>query len=375
MKIIEIKGIGIPNKGAELMLHCVLQHFSGNEGVMFVAEPNTGYSGRAGYQLWQKASFDIKGRTIDISPALALIPRVIRRKFGIILDSEVDVIVDASGFAYGDQWGARKARERLGKKIRKWKSAGKKVVLLPQAFGPFAEPAIRKEMEKILLHADVVFARDQKSFEYLDSVLPGKALRSPDFTNLALVPQFPERSDLVGRACVIPNSKMTQMGKISEEDYVSELIMAATVLQDAGMRPFLLLHEGADDLHIAELVNSGMSDAMPIIKPTDALEIKYIIGGCRLVVSSRFHGLVSALSQGVPVVAMGWSHKYEELLADYGVGHYLAAPDARGSISHKVKEILEPTQMSEALSSIRPSVDKQKELVRKMWEVVDTRLG
>jgi colanic acid/amylovoran biosynthesis protein len=49
----------------------------------------------------------------------------------------------------------------------------------------------------------------------------------------------------------------------------------------------------------------------------DPLANKGLIGSAGLVVSSRYHGCASALSMGVPCLALGWSHKYGELFNDF----------------------------------------------------------
>ena len=42
---------------------------------------------------------------------------------------------------------------------------------------------------------------------------------------------------------------------------------------------------------------------------------------------SRFHALVAALSQGIPVAALGWSHKYAELLGEFGLREFVFRHD------------------------------------------------
>ena len=44
-----------------------------------------------------------------------------------------------------------------------------------------------------------------------------------------------------------------------------------------------------------------------------------MIGECDLMLGSRFHALIAALSSGVPSVAIGWAHKYPELLGVFGM--------------------------------------------------------
>lgn len=46
-------------------------------------------------------------------------------------------------------------------------------------------------------------------------------------------------------------------------------------------------------------------------------QLKQIIGSSGLVITGRFHGMVAALGQGVPVIVTSWSHKYSEVLKDF----------------------------------------------------------
>ena len=50
----------------------------------------------------------------------------------------------------------------------------------------------------------------------------------------------------------------------------------------------------------------------------NSTQVKKIIAGCEVLVASRYHSCVAALSSGVPVLVVGWHHKYDELLSLYG---------------------------------------------------------
>ena len=55
------------------------------------------------------------------------------------------------------------------------------------------------------------------------------------------------------------------------------------------------------------------------MRPEEILEY---MGKCRFVVTSRFHAMIFALMQRVPVLLVGWSHKYQEVLDYYNLGKY-----------------------------------------------------
>lgn len=56
----------------------------------------------------------------------------------------------------------------------------------------------------------------------------------------------------------------------------------------------------------------------------DAEEIRAKIGRCDLLIASRFHAMVFALQQQVPVMLIGWSHKYQEVMEQFGLSDYAA---------------------------------------------------
>lgn len=57
-------------------------------------------------------------------------------------------------------------------------------------------------------------------------------------------------------------------------------------------------------------------------KEMRAEEIRAYIGKCRFLVASRFHAMIAGLQQKVPVLLVGWSHKYQEVLDFFELGQY-----------------------------------------------------
>lgn len=146
---IELKGVQFENKGAELMLLAILQRLKPEfpQG-KFVLEPREGdYEKRAALGLYQK--FEGKpgsGRLVE--PLFGLIPERYRKRYGIVRNREVSVVLDASGFAYSDQWGLEKTRD-AARAAREWKKQDTTLVLLPQAFGPFTSHRIKREFASL----------------------------------------------------------------------------------------------------------------------------------------------------------------------------------------------------------------------------------
>ncbi len=50
--------------------------------------------------------------------------------------------------------------------------------------------------------------------------------------------------------------------------------------------------------------------------------IRELISQCRILVASRFHAMIGALEKETPVLLIGWSHKYEEVLDMFHIGEY-----------------------------------------------------
>jgi colanic acid/amylovoran biosynthesis protein len=100
--------------------------------------------------------------------------------------------------------------------------------------------------------------------------------------------------------------------------YLPFLSRCIHYLFENGAKPFILIHEGKEDRTIGEEIVRMTGKRINIIQEKNPLFIKGIIGTTKGVISSRFHGIVSALAQGVPALGTGWSHKYEMLFREYG---------------------------------------------------------
>ncbi|ELB2749054.1 polysaccharide pyruvyl transferase family protein [Vibrio diabolicus] len=375
--IFEVIGIGAPNKGAELMLTALKNKISERyPDAQFVLEPYSNYLDRAPHGVLQKFWFTVRG--VQIGFLGNFIPKKFRQKFGIVLDSEIDIIVDASGFAYGDQWGVNKLRQRVTRYLPKWKQEGKKVILLPQAFGPFTKPGFDKELEILFEHADLICARDGESLKYLkasDKKNQGKIIEAPDYTNLChgVLPPELNRKEL--DVCFIPNAKMIEMTDSSTgTNYAQSMASLITLAQQHGRKPFILLHEGKKDLELSQEINNLLETKVELLQYQDPLHIKGVIGHANLTVSSRFHGLVSSLSQGKPCIATGWSHKYQMLMDGYGCSEFLVKESSEEA-RERLSELLDQEKYDLVKEKILTNGKTEKQKAEEAWDKVFSVIG
>lgn len=120
--LIEIRKAFFLNKGAELMLYAVLDKMKEMyPDAKFAMAPHplaAPYEKRIKLQLYQKP--DIWKYGFQWGKAFNFMPKIIRDMYGIVLDKEIDIVIDAGGFAYSDQWG-EKSSLGLQNSCRSWK--------------------------------------------------------------------------------------------------------------------------------------------------------------------------------------------------------------------------------------------------------------
>ncbi|HBX9874282.1 TPA: polysaccharide pyruvyl transferase family protein, partial [Klebsiella pneumoniae] len=135
MMIIEIKGVQFVNKGAELMMHAIIQQMKVRwPKAEFVLLPHnhSPYYDRVNVGSLQK--FNFRKNTLDLNFISYLIPSKVRnylkKSYGIVLESDVDVILDASGFAYSDKWGSLLIKQ-MSKEVLRYNKHNKKYIFMP----------------------------------------------------------------------------------------------------------------------------------------------------------------------------------------------------------------------------------------------------
>jgi colanic acid/amylovoran biosynthesis protein len=349
-RFVEIRGTEFVNKGAELMMRAILDRLpSGWVPVVEVSRRNTRRQlGDVGVRAKRTGVLALPFRADDVP------------------EEAVSVVLDASGYAYSDFWGPGRARSRLGRHVDRWKARGTTVILLPQAFGPFEGADLRRVMSRALDRADLVFPRDPTSLGHVAGLgLSAPVHLAPDFTNLLGAPAPPDADRLRRTVLVVPNRRMIQAGT---RGYGDALTASMDRIRSSGYEPALLVQETGRDPGLARRLACRLSPAVPVILESSAVAIKGIIGASAAVVTSRYHSLVCALSQGVPSVATSWSHKYRHLVEEYGYERALVPTPE--SLPAAVSELLDPAVLERDRSHLLDAAEPVRDRARAMWELV-----
>jgi len=296
-----------------------------------------------------------------------------RDRLPFVTASDIDAVLDITGFAFGDQW-ADAPLMRRAKNYEMWQARGVPVYMLPQAFGPFNQTA--QPAELAVRSSRIVHARDRDSYSYLESLLSAgdasKLRLSPDFT-LGVPGTEPSRhSNLDDFSVIVPNWNIFKRGTSEQaSSYISCLNEFAGALQRGGTTVVGVCHEGRGDKQILEEVRKNFP-GMEIVDGLDGQELKWLLGRAKVVVSGRYHALVSALAQGVPSVLHGWSHKYKWLAEDFDCVDMIGDPYAgRQEVDQLVARATAEEGLRQRISVAAESVKKRND---EMWNEIRTDL-
>jgi polysaccharide pyruvyl transferase WcaK-like protein len=361
-KVVYVRGVGSHNGGAEILLRASKEHIGDRAKVS-----------RALRQRWSIGGYLSVPRFGRFeSLGVDVLPKQMAARLQIYSGRHADAVLDASGFAIGDQWSSDSIN-RDAATFARLRRRNVPIVLLPQAFGPFEKPEVRLAALALFKHVDLICARDDESFEFVAQLrgTTQNMMLAPDIT-IALDAHPHSNAGSERRIAVVPNVNLSvrSLDPNALAKYAASLHTMCELLIAAGYLPFLLVHSSHGDPQVAEAV-TRLGGNISVITPRDGLEAKSIIGACSGVIAGRYHAIVSALSQGVPAVAHSWSHKYGALLSDFGVDRGLADPfDPRASVD----ELLLIMDSDDYGRSIRESKPELVEAVSNVWTAVDQLL-
>ncbi|MBP5724433.1 MAG: polysaccharide pyruvyl transferase family protein [Bacteroidales bacterium] len=378
MKIL-LSGVETNNKGAELMLYAILQEIERkySDAEVFIPAENI----RQGVD-YVKTSLKLRicqQRFVDRIIRKLHINGILRRLHlpqitpQLIIPDDIDYFLDGSGFAFSDQW------KLSDWKVQYWKYLlnkididGCKIVFLPQAFGPAELPNTKKVLGVLSKFADVIMPREKVSFDYIEksSVVDMKKVKMfTDFTSL-VEGVFPEKlAHLKNGIAIIPNLRMIDKGAISKNDYKKLLSSIVDLGKATGHIVYLLNHEGKGDEQLAYELQKDIG-SIDVVTDLNALEVKGLISSAYLLITSRFHGVASALNSCVPCLATSWSHKYKELFADYCLDNCILPLGDLDKALEMVKECLCDEKNKKIRENLSLKVPEIKKQTRDMWECV-----
>lgn len=276
-----------------------------------------------------------------------------------ILDS--DVVVDVAGISFADGRGVpivvyNTLMTGIGVLL------GVPVVKAAQALGPFKGRLNRFLASCVLPRLSKVCARGAATRVHLDTLgltnvvdVSDLAFSLDEATQLpaAVESQLSTAGD--GFVTVMPSSVVKGIYEKDGGNYVEAVVrLVQSLRHETGLNVVIVPHsyrvghgEGRmNDGPVCRAVSEKFIDDVGVVgidADLSAGELRHIVSRGSVLVTSRFHAMISGLATATPTVVVGWSHKYKEVLSDFGLedfGFDARSLDEPSVIVHKVQQAI-----------------------------------
>ena len=276
-----------------------------------------------------------------------------------------DVVVDVAGISFADGRGIpivvyNTLMTSIGVLL------GVPTVKAAQALGPFRGRVNRLLASRVLPALAMVCARGAATRSHLDTLGLTNVVDVSDLAfsldEAATLPADVERQLSVIEGdfvTVMPSSVVKGIYEKNGSNYVDAVERLIRSLKDAtGLGVVIVPHsyrlghsEGRmNDGPVCRAVASRFVNDLRVVgidADLTAGELRHIVSRGAALVTSRFHAMISGLATATPTVVVGWSHKYKEVLSDFGLEDFGLDSDSLNDsalIVHKVKDALNRRQ-------------------------------
>ena len=315
---------------------------------------------------------------------LALVARTLRiplfwvrsRGCRSMLDSSV--VVDVAGISFADGRGfAIVVYNALMTGVPLL--LGVPTVKAAQALGPFQSIPNKWLAPLVLRRVKTVCARGARTREHLDSL---GGVNAVDVADLAFS---------LDEAAGLPSAVSTGLGSIDSNfivvmpsavvkgifestggNYVSAMASLVTEIRSKTGRSVVIaphsyraglpegrMNDGPVCREVAEAC-AGDSQVLGLDSDLTAGELRHLVALGSVLVTSRFHAMISGLATSTPTVVVGWSHKYKEVLDDFGLsslGLDSSALNNPSEIADVVARVLSTRdELSQQITAALPAV-------------------
>jgi colanic acid/amylovoran biosynthesis protein len=305
-----------------------------------------------------------------ISKILPFLKNNSAKQCGTILDLlKADLVLDVAGVSFID--GRKKFLLFNILSILPYIIHNIKIIKLPQAMGPFHNFINRIAAKIILSKCTRVYARGQRTMQHVQKLnIKKKLYLSPDITFSLKhnnVKEYKKRKKKY--IAFVPSSLVMSI----YPNYIEHLAKSIDQLQNKNFEIKLIVHSWRDnskprnnDLIAAEEINKHLENKIEIIGyGKNSTQIREEISSCKLIVVSRFHAMIAALYTFTPMLVIGWSHKYKEIMDDFELKseYYLDYSDIDYlTIAKKINSIyLNGNQISNKIKKKLPIIKKKTE--------------
>ncbi|MBR2519641.1 MAG: polysaccharide pyruvyl transferase family protein [Selenomonadaceae bacterium] len=239
-----------------------------------------------------------------------------------------DLVIDISGFALGNKWGAKSSFNYLNH-IKLARSFNVPMILFPQSFGGFefgdAQTFLDDEISSAMTYPAKIFARERDGFIPLrkkyglqnvtlhpDLVLSGQNVNPAEIFK---IPPKISVSKVLPESCVgiVPNLRSFDLA----DPWQTLRIFYETInfLLRQKKYVYLFRHSAEDILPCQWLKSLFANEKRVVLWENDFSCFEYD-AVCRqfdFLIVGRFHGIVHAYKNNVPCILFGWAVKYREL--------------------------------------------------------------